>query len=118
MFLLIRSVHLHYDPIGSSNSLLCSYRVCLKSFRTRTVKNQNTQVLKKYYCSIITFLLDLYSCLHVHTIFFVPLGRLLFGMLFSSFVIASEIHCGLEMLTFQGNCEFGEEKIVCRGEVR
>jgi hypothetical protein len=46
------------------------------------------------------------------------LGRLLFGMLFSSFVTASEIHYGLEMPTFQGNCESGEEKIVCRGEVR
>jgi len=46
------------------------------------------------------------------------LERLLFGMLFSSFVTASEIHYGLEMPTFQGNCEFGEEKIVCRGEVR
>jgi len=46
------------------------------------------------------------------------LGRLLFGMLFSSFVTASEIHYGLEMLNFQGICEFGEEKIVCRGKVR
>jgi hypothetical protein len=42
------------------------------------------------------------------------LGRLLFGMLFSSFVAASEIHYGLEMPNFQGNCEFGEEKIICR----
>jgi hypothetical protein len=46
------------------------------------------------------------------------LGRLLFGMLFISFVTASEIHYGLEMLILQGNCEFGEEKIVCKGEVR
>jgi hypothetical protein len=77
------------------------------------------QVLKTYCCSSITLALDLYTCLHVHTIFFLSLlGRLLFGMLFSSFVTASEIHYGLEMLNFQGICEFGEEKIVCRDKVR
>jgi hypothetical protein len=31
MFILILSVHLHFDLNGSSNSLLCSYKVCLKS---------------------------------------------------------------------------------------
>jgi hypothetical protein len=39
-------------------------------------------------------------------------------MLFISFVTASEIHYGLKMPTFHSNYEFGEEKIVCRGEVR
>jgi hypothetical protein len=119
MFFLILSVHLHFDPNGSSNSLLCSYKMCLKSFRTRTVKNQNMQVLKKillFFNHSPSRFIYLLAC--SYNFFLSLLGRLLFGMLFSSFVTVSEMHYGLEMPTFQSNCEFGEEKIVCRCEVR